>query len=416
MKNVYKKLFLLNRSLLGVDNNNALEIINSQIPLKIYKFKSGQPCFDWTIPKEWKLKKAVLKDLNNNIIINAEENILYVLNYSDSFSGVVTKDELVKHIHSNPELPDSIPYRTSYYNKSWGFCFPHNRLSELTDDKYFVDIVTEFNDGYLNIGEATIKGKSEKTVVLSSYICHPHQANDGLSGVILLLYLYKMLAKEKKLKYTYKFYFTPETIGTITLLSNKIIDPAKIEYALISTCVGYGDIFNYKRTFLNNHSIDNVVEQVLQKQNSLLVDYSPFGSDERQYSSPKIEIPCASLMRTPYCLFKEYHTSFDNLDFISIDLIKKTSYIYREIILLYENKPKLISNTNGCEPFLSKHNLYRKISVPGHNDNEKINNWILHLSNGKNNSIDISKKSGYSLNEIERGIKVLIEKNIIKYD
>lgn len=415
MKTLYKELFDLNRSLMGENNDRALNIINSVIPLSIHKFKSGEKCFDWIVPKEWIFKKAVLKDLNGNIIIDASENILHLLNYSSSFSGIIKKEELFKHLFTNPKLPNSIPYRTSYYNKNWGFCLSHNQFSKLNDDEYFVDIDTKFIDGHLSVGEATIKGKSEKTIVLSSYICHPIQANDGLSGVVLLLYLYKTLSKEKNLKYTYKFYFGPETIGAIALLSKKIINSNNVEYALISTCVGYGKKLNYKKTFLGNHSIDNIAEYVLSNYDSNILNFIPIGSDERQYSSPSIEIPCASLMRTLYCEFDQYHTSFDNLNLVSLDLIKKTAYIYKKIILLYEKKQKIKSKIKGGEHFLSKYNLYTQIGGIGHNKDSVLNNWILHLANSKNNSIDICKKSGYPLNLVEKNIKKLMKKKLIEY-
>ncbi|MFA6923656.1 MAG: DUF4910 domain-containing protein [Bacteroidales bacterium] len=415
MQKIYKQLFDLNRSLVGKDNDKALEIINSNISLKLYKFKSGTKCFDWTIPKEWKLNRAVLKNLKGNIIINSNDNILHVLNYSTSFKGIVKKEDLLKHLHTNPKLPDSIPYRTSYYDKSWGFCLSHNQYLKLKDKEYFVDIDSEFMNSHLSIGEATINEGCKKTIILSSYICHPQQANDGLSGVILLLYLYKLLLKEKKLKFTYKFYFLPETIGTIVLLSKKIINPKNIEYAIVSTCVGHGKKITYKKTFIGNHSIDNISKFVLKKYDNRIADYTPVGSDERQYSSPNIEIPCASIMRTPYYEFDEYHTSFDNLNFVSLDLIKKTADIYKKIILLYEKNKKIVSKIQGCEPFLSKCNLYRKISVPGHNDESILRNWILHLSNGNNNAIDICEKSGYSLDKVGKNIKILIGKKLIKY-
>ena len=381
------KLYKLNRTLLSDDNEKALQILQNEIPIKIHKFKCGTKCFDWEIPKKWKVNKGVLKDLNGKIILNFDDNILHLINYSSSYSGKILFDELKKHLYYDMRLKDAIPYRTSYYAENWGFCLSYNDFLKMKDIYYYVDIDTEFENDYLLIGEAVIKGKSNKEVILSSYYCHPNQINDGLSGVVLLTKLYNKL-KDFDLKYTYRFFFWPETIGALTALSHGLINSDNVEYALVSTTVGYGDKVNYKRTYLGNHSIDNIVEDI---GDINLFDYKPTGSDERQFSSNGIRIPTAVLTLTPYEKYEEYHTSEDNLDLITVDNINKMIYLYTKVLLNYEQYDKYKITTDGGEPFLTKYGLYRTISVPGHSDNDLIRNWILHYSDGTKNIKDISK-------------------------
>ena len=414
---IYKKLFYENRSLLGKGNKNALNILSRVIPIKYHSFTSGTKCFDWTIPQEWVFKKGILKDSKGKIIIDASKNILHILGYSASFRGWVNREELLKHLYYTKKLSGAIPYKTSYYAKNWGFCLSYIQFKKLKDSKYYVDIETKFKKGRLLIGEAHLKGKTNKQVILSSYTCHPLQANDGLSGVILLLLLYSLL-KKKKLKYTYKFFFLPETIGSIALLAHKIIKPELIEYALVATCAGTGETINYKKTFQGNHSIDNIVTSILKnsrgKNKIKIRDYYPQGSDERQFSSPKIRIPTGSIMRIPYQEFPEYHTSQDSLKLVSPSLIKELAKIYYQVILGYEKYPKYEVITNGGEPFLTKYGLYRTISVSGHSTKEIMRSWVLFLADGTHNLKDISVKSGFSETELKPLIKELIKFKIIK--
>jgi len=379
------KLYNLNRSLLSDDNHIALEYINSEIPLTIHKYKSGEKCFDWTIPKKWKVNRGTLKDSNGNIVIDCYNNILHLINYSTSFSGKILKNDLINYLHYDKDLPDAIPYRTSYYNDNWGFCLTYNQFQQLTDDVYYIDIDTEFEDDHLLIGEATIKGSSKQEVVLTSYYCHPNQINDGLSGVILLIELYNKL-KTLNLKYTYKFFFWPETIGCLTALSNNLINPNCTEYALVATTVGKGDA-HYKKTYLDNHSIDNIILELVGNKKK----YQPTGSDERQLSSQSIRIPTGVLTTIPYEQFPEYHTSADDLNFVSMDTINNMVELYLKILLTYESYDKYKMLIGGGEPFLSKYNLYRSIGTPGNSKHEIIRNWILHYCDGTKNIKDISK-------------------------
>ena len=409
--NLLRDLFHLNRSLLADDNAVALDLIGQSVPLLIHRSRSGRQCFDWTIPKKWKLNKAVLTDSDRAIIIDANENILHVVNYSCSFKGAVTKGQLLKHLHFDEANPNAIPYRTSYYCEYWGFCMSYNDAKKLSaTNLYYVDIDTEFSDDTLLVGEAVLKGETDREIILSSYYCHPRQANDGLSGVILLIKLYEML-KTGNLKYTYRFLFTPETIGAISLLSLGIVNPKKVEYAMITTCVGHGERFHYKRTYKGDHAIDRILDGME------CVDtrsFHPTGSDERQYSSPGIRIPTGVFTRTPYEQFPEYHTSADSLDFVSQDLIAEAAGVLYQALIEYEARECYLVTHDGCEPMLSKKNLYRHIGVPGHSDIGKLRNWIIFLSDGLHTVADMARISGLEEESIRDYIRTLIEFDVIR--
>lgn len=402
-------IFYTNRSLLGINNDISLYIIDTEIPLKLHWIPSGTKCFDWTVPKEWIIKKAILKDSQDNVIVDFRDNILHVINYSGNFNGKIHKTVLDDHVYYNIDLPDAIPYRTSYYDNIWGFCMSWNQYKELDDDFYIVDIESEFVNSSMSIGEAYIKGRSNREVILTSYICHPFQANDGLSGVQLLIELYKKL-KSRDNYFTYRFFFMPETIGALALLSQGIVKPENVEYGLVATCVGYGEELSYKETFLGNHTVDNIVKRMGIETRK----FQPYGSDERQFSSPNIRIPIGSLMRTPYQEYPQYHTSEDNMDLISHKLITETTDVYYDIIKRYEEEPRYVIRHNGGEPFLSKYGLYRLIGTVGHEEWEKIRNWVIFLSDGNNTISDMVIKSGYSMNKIKDCIKILVDKGVIK--
>ena len=217
---LFDELYPICRSITGEGIRKSFKIISKHIPLKIHSVRSGTKVFDWSIPKEWKLKRAFLSDMNDKIIIDTKNSNLHVLNFSHSFKGKISYKELIKHVHTIKDLPKAIPYVTSYYKKNWGLCMSYNQFKKLRDKNYKVHIDTSINDGYLNYATFDLKGKSKKLVILSSYLCHPSMANNELSGPLTMIKLYEKLKKLKNRQYTYRFILAPETIGSITYLSN----------------------------------------------------------------------------------------------------------------------------------------------------------------------------------------------------
>lgn len=411
LESILTKVCPLRRSLLGAENDKALSVIDQFYPLVIHSFKSGDSVLDWTIPQEWKLTRATLTSDQGEVICDSDRSILEVVNYSEPRVGTMSFCDLKEHLHFSPTLPDSIPYRTSYYNRGWGFCLSKSSYDNLDESSsYKINIDSKFVDGIMNIGELRIEGRSKKEIILTSYLCHPEQAHDGLSGVICLLDLYDKL-KDKDNLYTYRFFFIPETIGSISLLARKIIDPSMVEFGIVATCVGYGKELTYKETFIGSHPIDNIVKN---KNKTLNQKFTPTGSDERQLSSPKVRIPTASIMTKPHSEFPEYHTSSDNLNLVNIGTIKRVSSFYFEVLQDYENRVCYIISHDGGEPFMAHKNIYRQTGGTSNTDWDTVRNWVIFLSDACHSSLDISVKTGIPVKEIEKCVKVLLEKGIIR--
>jgi aminopeptidase-like protein len=415
----FDRLWPITRSLTGNGNRETLKILSELIDLEITDVPSGTQCFDWNVPPEWNIKEAWVKDSKGNKIIDFSENNLHILGYSEPFEGKLSFEELKSHLYTLPEQPDLIPYLTSYYKRRWGFCLTHNQLMQLDQNETYEVLIDSSLDenGSMTIGEAIIKGKSDKEILFSTYICHPSLANNELSGPLVSAFLYKSLKEFKNLKYTYRFIFVPETIGSIYILSVKGEYWKKhLKAGLVITCIGDNGKFTYKRSRIGNSLIDRAVETILKQTESdfNVVDFFPSGSDERQYCSPGFNLPVGSLMRTMYGKYPEYHTSADNKDFISFDAMEKSVQKYLEVIELLEKNEKYINKIPYCEPQLGKRGLYPTLgSQKVTEDFVKAMMWILNMSDGENDLISISEKSKMSVKDLIPVVDKLIENGIL---
>ena len=417
-----KRLFPITRSITGEGNRKTLKILQEIIPLKILEYPTNQKVYDWTIPKEWNIKDAWIKDSKGNKIIDFKQNNLHVVSYSTPINKKMSFEELKKHLHYLEYLPDAIPYRTSYYNKNWGFCLSYNQFKKLDEnEEYEVFIDSELFDGSLSIGEVLIEGKSREEYLISCYICHPSMANDSLSGVITTAFLAKELLKMKnELEHSYRIIFIPETIGAITYLANNEDKMKKIEAGLVITTCGGSGSFGYKQSWNENHWINQMVEDVFQENNINFIKY-PFdihGSDERQYSSQGFKINCVTISKDKYYEYDFYHTSLDNLDFVKPYALNKSLNLYLQLInkmdknIFYKNlHPK-------CEVMLSKHDLYPKTGgnfIPGKNISAlDIILELLLLCDGTIDLYTIAKKLNIEIELIYNEAKKLVKKQILK--
>lgn len=410
MFELMETLYPICRSITGNGVRQTLEIINQIIPIDIKEVPTGTKVFDWEVPKEWNIKDAYIKNSKGEKIVDFEKNNLHVLNYSTPIHKTVSLEELKEHLFTLPKYPDWIPYRTSYYNENWGFCITHKQYEELEDDTYEVYIDSSLDDGHLTYGELYIKGESEEEFLLSTYLCHPSLCNDNLSGVVLLTYLAKELL-DKDLKYSYRFLFIPETIGAITWLSLNEEKTKNIKYGLVATCVGDRGNITYKKTRNGNEMIDRVVEKVFidSKQQYKIIDFRPWGSDERQYCSPGFNLPVGSLMRTPYGIFPQYHTSADNLNFIDSNSLADCLQKYLEVIYIIENNNIYVNTNPKCEPQLGKRGLYDEISHL-----KWVMFWVLNLSDGTNSLLDISIRSRLGFKQIKEAVDLLVVSELLK--
>lgn len=415
MYSLMEKLYPICRSITGDGVRETLKIIKKIVPIQINEVPSGTEVFDWTIPKEWNIKDAYVKNSNGEKIIDFKKSNLHLLNYSVPINKKMTLEELKDHLYTLPEYPDVIPYLTSYYKENWGFCLSQNTYNNLEDDIYDVFIDSTLENGNLTYGEYFLQGESDEEILLSCYICHPSMCNDNLSGTVLLTYLAKILSK-MDLKYSYRFLFIPETIGSITWLSLNESKIKKIKHGLVATCCGDSGNLTYKKTRVGNAEIDNIVEKVLQESECKyrIIDFFPLGSDERQFSSPGFNLPIGSLMRTPYGEFDEYHTSADNLNFINKDKLEETLNRYLDVIYIIENNEIYINLNPKCEPQLGKRGLYSLIGSSKRSPiYQKAILWILNYSDGLNSLMDISRFSNIKFKIIKESADMLIKCNLL---
>lgn len=414
----FDRLFPLNRSLTGNGNRKTLQILQEIADIKIKEIPSLTTCFDWEVPPEYNVKEAWIKDENGTKIVDFAKLNLHIIGYSEPVHKKLSFDELKSHIYTLEHLPDAVPYITSYYERKWGFCMSHNEFLKLDiNQKYEVKIDSNFNEtGSMSIGELKIKGKSKKEILFSTYICHPSMANNELSGMLVCAFLARELQKQKNLKYSYRFLFVPETIGSIYMLSKKGKHFKKnLKAGYIITCVGDCGKFTYKKSAAGDTLADRAAICVLNDLREAydLLSFYPTGSDERQYCSPGFNLPVGSLMRTRYGYYPQYHTSKDDKSVICFEALEKSIKTYLKVIKLIENNEKLINKKPFCEPKLSKYGLYPTLSQKFIAEQTRAITWILNLSNGKNDLIDIINKSGIRLDLAYEMIEKLKEKGIL---
>ena len=410
-----EELWPLNRSITGAGLRNTLKILKRENnELKILNFKSNSKVFDWKVPLEWVIKDAYILAPDGKKICDFKKNNLHLVQYSHSINKTLTLNELKKNIHYLKKQPKAIPYVTSYYNKKWGFCLEYNKFKKLKKGNYKVLINSFFKKGYLNIGEIILKGKTSKEVLLSTYICHPSMANNELSGPVVLSQIIKWL-KSFSRKYTYRIIFVSETIGSISYLSKNYKALQKKTIAGFNlSCLGDERAYSFMPSRNGQTISDKVALRVIKSKdkNFKFYDWSQRGSDERQYCSPGIDLPIASLMRSRYGEYKEYHTSLDKLGTVVSKRGLEQSYnLIKECIMIIENnfrpKSKIL-----CEPFLSKRNLDPKFTSKA-GFRSKVTD-VLTWCDGTNDYLDISNKSGVSILDVKKTIKILFKNKLIK--
>lgn len=412
-----EKLYPICRSITGDGNRETLKHIREIIPLKIHEVPSGTSVYDWTVPKEWNIRDAYIKDKTGSRVVDFKKSNLHVVNYSIPVHATLPLEELKKNIFTIPDKPDWIPYRTSYYRETWGFCLSHNQLEELEDGEYEVFIDSTLGNGSLTYGEYTIPGQTDDEVLFSVHICHPSLCNDNLSGIGLATYLAKYLGLQKQLRYSYRFLFIPGTIGSIVWLHQNESHVHKIKHGLVVTLVGDSGRMTYKKSRQATAEIDRAVMQVLKDSNEPydVIDFFPYGYDERQYCSPGFNLPVGCLMRTPHGKYPEYHTSADDLHFIKADKLTDSFNKFINVINILESNHRYQNKNPKCEPQLGKRGLYKTIG--GRNDKEAVQMallWVLNLSDSKNDLLNIAERSGLPFDRIAEAAMILRECDLLE--
>ncbi len=418
LNGLFDRLWPICRSIAGPGIRKSLDILAESIPLERLTFSTGTQVFDWTVPKEWVAKDAYFVGPDGKKRAEFKKNNLSLVSHSVPFKGTMNLEELKKHLFSIPDLPQAIPYITSYYKEQWGFCLPHEELESLPQGSHSVFIDTELKPGYLVVGEAILEGKSKKEILLSTYLCHPSMANNELSGPLAMSLLYERISKLKNRRYTYRFVVSAETIGTICYLSLRgqhLKDHVIAGYQL--TCMGDKGPFTFKKSRRGDSITDHAALKYLREteEGFKIEDFDPGnGSDERQYCSPGFDLPMGSLMRTMYSRYPEYHTSLDNKDFISFESLVGSVNALEGILLDIESRQIYVNNFPFCEPQLGKRGLYPQTGSVGELQNElKAIMWILNFSDGKTDLEMIAEKSKLSLNIIKDAASQLCKSGVI---
>ena len=411
-----EQLFPICRSITGDGVRCTLNTIKEHIPIEIHEVPSNTKVFDWTVPREWNIRDAYIKNAKGEKIIDFKNSNLHVVSYSTPINKKLSLTELMQHLFSIPENPDWIPYRTSYYDDTWGFCLSHNQLQGLEEGIYEVLIDSDLKDGHLTYGEYLIKGDTEEEILLSAHVCHPSLANDNLSGIAVLTYLAKHLEKVSG-RYSYRLIFAPGTIGSITWLAKNEDKLNHIKHGLVISCVGDVGSPTYKCSRQRNAEINQAVAYAL-KNSGLkynFEDFSPYGYDERQYCSPGINLDVGLLERSKYGTFPEYHTSADNLDFIEPKCLEESLELVKNILFILDANRTYKNLYPKCEPQLGKRGLY---NVIGGDQDKAVKQlamlWVLNQSDGTKSLLDIANVSGVNFKNLYEAAILLEEHKLLR--
>ncbi|MEH2048016.1 DUF4910 domain-containing protein [Nostoc sp.] len=416
MYQLMSDMYPICRSITGDGLRKTLNIIKQHIPLNIHDIPTGTQVFDWTIPKEWNIRDAFIKNSQGKKIINFHQSNLHVVNYSINIHEKMLLKDLKAHLFKLHDQPDWIPYRTSYYEENWGFCLSHNQLLELKDEEYEVCIDSSLENGCLTYGEYYIRGKKTDEIIISCHTCHPSLCNDNLSGIALATFLAKHLS-EISPSYSYRFLFIPGTIGSITWLALNEANVDKIKHGLVVTCVGDPGKSHYKKSRRGNAEIDKAVTHVLKSsgQDYEIMEFSPYGYDERQFCSPGFNLPVGCFMRSPHGTYPQYHTSADNLELVQPQYLADSLSKILSVLDIIENNKKYLNQNPKCEPQLGKRGLYSAIG--GQTDTKKSEMamlWILNLSDGNHTLLEISEESGIEFDVIKKTADTLLQFKLLK--
>jgi aminopeptidase-like protein len=413
---VVERLYPLCRSITGDGVRRTLEIVAESIALQVHEVPTGTPVFDWTVPQEWNIRDAYVKDADGKRVVDFRDSNLHVVGYSVPVSATMSLEELRGHLHTLPEQPDLIPYRTSYYAPTWGFCLSENASAALPDGQYEVLVDSTLADGSLTYGEYVVPGQVADEVLVSSHVCHPSLANDNLAGIAVATELAKRLTGSNPY-YTYRFLFIPGTIGSITWLARNHERTGKIKHGLVLACAGDPGSLTYKKSRRGAAEIDLAVQHVLRSSGRphQVVDFSPYGYDERQFCSPGFNLPVGCLTRTPYAGYPEYHTSADNPDFVSPQAMADTLETLHEVVGVLERNRTYLNTSPYGEPQLGKRGLYA--SLGGRSDTKQTQMamlWVLNYSDGDHSLLDVAEKSGMPFATVATAADALHSAGLLK--
>ena len=415
MHRLVTELYPICRSITGSGLRETLRIVSRTIPLQLREVPSGTRVLDWTVPKEWNIRDAWVKNSRGERVVDFQAHNLHVMSYSVPVRATMSLGELKPHLHSLPERPDWIPYRTSYYKEDWAFCLSHKQLSALAEDAYDVCIDASLVDGSLTYGECLLPGESADEVLISTHACHPSLANDNLSGIAVTLFLAQALSQLPR-RYSYRFLFIPGTIGSIAWLALNPDAAARVKHGLVLAGVGDAGCTTYKKSRRGNAEIDRAVEQVLKHSGARyeIEEFSPYGYDERQYCSPGFNLAVGCLSRTPFSRYPQYHTSADDLELVRAESLADSYTKCLQVFAVLEHNRRYINLNPKGEPQLGKRGLYD--SVGGRSDAKSFQLamlWLLNLSDGSADLLEIALRAGLPFGVIREAADALVSADLL---
>jgi aminopeptidase-like protein len=414
--NFMVELYPICRSITGEGVRETLRAIRKRIPLEMHEVPSGTKVFDWTVPQEWNVSDAYIMNQEGKRVVDFKAHNLHLMSYSSPVRKKMPLAELRPHLFTLPDHPEWIPYRTSYYKENWGFCLRHTDLERLPDDEYDVVIDSSLQPGSLTYGECYVPGEISDEILVSCHVCHPSMCNDNLSGITVAVKLAETIAMRQR-RYSYRFLFIPGTIGSITWLAQNEQTVSRIKHGIVLTGVGDEGNITYKKSRQGNAEIDRAMAHVLRHsgETSTIIDFFPYGYDERQYCSPGFNLPVGCFMRAPHGQYPEYHSSADNLGFVKSESLVQSYGRCLEVLELLEGNRAYMNQNPKCEPQLGRRGLYR--AVAGQQEKqwtELALFWVLNASDGHHTLLDIAERADLPFRKIQSAADALLEVGLLK--
>ena len=411
-----RELFPINRSLTGAGVRETLKIVSRHVDLEIHEVATGTAVLDWHVPMEWNIRGGTISTLSGQRLVDFADNNLHVLGYSKPIKAVLSRDELAQHVHTLPDQPDLIPYRTGYFADNWGFCLPHKLWQGMTDDEYRVEIDSDIAPGSLTYGELFLPGATAQDVLVTCHICHPSLADDNLSGIAIATALAMRQARKPR-RLGYRFLFLPATIGAITWLDRNESRLDRIKHGLVLTCLGDANPFHYKQS-RRGAGIDRAVAHVLRHSGHPyeVMPFNPYGYDERQFCSPAFDLPVGCLMRGVHGTFPEYHTSADNPDFVTPEALGQSYAMIETLFDLLDGDLTYRRVDGRGEPQLGRRGLYRAIAgqreAGGATQMDLL--WFLNLADGHHSLLDMAIRADVPFARLEAAARLALDASLVE--
>jgi aminopeptidase-like protein len=411
-----RELFPINRSLTGAGVRETLAILARHVQLEVREVPSGTAVLDWQVPLEWNIRSATIRALDGRCLVNFADHNLHVVGYSKPIHKEVSRAELAEHVHTLPDQPELIPYRTGYFADDWGFCMPDNLWQTMQDEAYRIDIDSDLSPGSLTYGELFLPGELSDEVLITAHICHPSLANDNLSGIAVAVALAMRQARLPR-RLGYRFLFIPATIGAITWLARNESELGKIRHGLVLTCIGDTGPFHFKQS-RSGAPIDNAVAHILRHSGHPyeIVPFNPYGYDERQFCSPAFDLPMGCFMRSVHGTFPQYHTSADNPGFVKSQALNQSYEVVASLLDLLDANWMYVRTDGRGEPQLGRRGLYRAIAgqkeAGGASQMDLL--WLLNLADGKHNLLEMAERAGIPFGRLQKAVRLALDADLIR--